>query len=440
MSAPRRAPEARPIPPGSRPARPGPPPGRPALALLALALPLALGACDHESLTPPEPPAGDLYRRYVALGNSITAGFQSGGINDSTQARSYSVFLAEELGTPFEIPSLRRPGCPPPLVNVFTGERVGGGAVECALRRTPPPPFLNNVAVPGAAVLDALRNLGPETSANALTTLLLGGRTQLEAAAEVLPTFASVWLGNNDVLAAGLTGDPSRITPVADFTSRYATVLDSLESVAAEEGLEGVLVGVADVTLAPYLSPGAAYFAAEQQGALPPDFDVANSCAPAGAGGVGESTFVPFPYGIGVLLSLASRGQSVTLDCADNRDIEEIVGPAAVPDDVEGTSLLVTAETRQVVGAVQAYNQAIQAEAEERGWAHWNPNPLFRALVRAGEIPLFPDLVGPEATSEPFGPMFSKDGVHPSTAAHRIVADSLASVVEARYGGFIALD
>lgn len=410
------------------------------LAALAAALPLALGSCDDASLTPPADEGGELFRRYVALGNSITAGFQSDGINDSTQSRSYAVFLAEELDTRFEIPALRPPGCPPPLVNVLTRERVGPPDAQCALRETPPPPFLNNVAVPGAEVLDALTNVGPGTGANPLTTLLLGGRTQVQAAARVEPTFASVWLGNNDVLAAGLRGDPALITPVEAFTSRYGAVLDSLEAVAAERGLEGVLVGVADVTLAPALSPGAAYFAAEQQGALPPTFDVADSCAPARAGGVGESTFVPLGYGIAVMLALASEGQSVTLDCTDDRDIEEIVGDAAVPDDIEGTSLLVTAETQQVAGAVQAYNQGIRAEAEERGWAYFDPNPVLVARTEAGDIPLFPNLTGPEAISRPFGPLFSKDGVHPSTEAHRLVADSLASVIRAHYDDVRLLD
>lgn len=411
-----------------------------ALAALALAAPLVLGACDDASVMSPDPEAGEVFARYAALGNSITAGFQSEGINDSTQARSYAAFLAEGMDTRFETPALRRPGCPPPLVNVFTGERVGGGAVECSLRETPPPPFLNNVAVPGARVLDALTNLGEGTNANALTTLLLGGRTQLEAAADVEPTFVSVWLGNNDVLAAGLRGDPSRITPLEDFAGRYGAVLDSLQDVAGDEGLEAVLVGVANVVLTPNLSPGAAYFAAEQQGALPPDFDVDESCAPASAGGVGESTFVPFAYGIGVMLSLAAEGQPVTLDCTDDRDIEEIVGPAAVPDDVEGTSLLVAAEAQQVVAAVQGYNQAIQAEADDRGWAYFDPNPLLEARAAAGDIPAFPALAGPEAVEQPFGPLFSKDGVHPSTAAHRIVADSLASVVNAHYGTDIPLE
>src|SRR3712207_8913200 len=55
--------------------------------------------------------------RYVAIGNSITAGYQSDGINDSTQARSYAVLLAQAAGTTFRVPALNRPGCQPPIAD-----------------------------------------------------------------------------------------------------------------------------------------------------------------------------------------------------------------------------------------------------------------------------------------------------------------------------------
>src|SRR2546422_7431149 len=52
---------------------------------------LLAAACHQDKLlTPPIPPyaGGEMFVRYVSLGNSLTAGFQSGGINDSTQRRS----------------------------------------------------------------------------------------------------------------------------------------------------------------------------------------------------------------------------------------------------------------------------------------------------------------------------------------------------------------
>ena len=71
----------------------------------------------------------ELFRRYVAVGNSITAGVQSDGLNDSTQAQASPVLLAQQAGTAFGFARLQRPGCPPPLLGPIglTRARVGGG-------------------------------------------------------------------------------------------------------------------------------------------------------------------------------------------------------------------------------------------------------------------------------------------------------------------------
>ena len=45
-------------------------------------------ACQSENLAIAPTANNDLFKSYVAIGNSITAGYQSGGINDSTQRRS----------------------------------------------------------------------------------------------------------------------------------------------------------------------------------------------------------------------------------------------------------------------------------------------------------------------------------------------------------------
>ncbi len=81
------------------------------LALLLAGVSLAAGCVDDETLTTPRRAGGDLFARYVSIGNSITAGFQSGGINDSTQLRAYPVLLAQQAGAGFEAPLLTRPGC-----------------------------------------------------------------------------------------------------------------------------------------------------------------------------------------------------------------------------------------------------------------------------------------------------------------------------------------
>src|SRR2546430_9007853 len=143
--------------------------------------------------------------RYVPLGNSIAAGFQSFGLSDSLQQLAYPVPLARAMGTPFSYPTLNNPGCPPPITVIFTSPptRLGGASdTSCALRRVPPPPYLNNVAFPGADVLVLLNsNYGqpqpPASALDAYKLFLLGGRTELQRAPQVLPTFVTVLGGGN---------------------------------------------------------------------------------------------------------------------------------------------------------------------------------------------------------------------------------------------------
>src|SRR5438270_10502030 len=86
----------------------------------------ALAACSsHRDVLGPETPAtGDIFKSYVAIGNSITAGYQSGGINDSTQRQSYAFKLAGSMGTQYHYASLNFPGCPSPIANAVTQARV----------------------------------------------------------------------------------------------------------------------------------------------------------------------------------------------------------------------------------------------------------------------------------------------------------------------------
>src|SRR6266852_7901217 len=124
-----------------------------------LGLVLAAAACNNDQLNRPfsSTPVDPLFDRYVSMGNSITAGFQSAGINDSTQQQSYAVLLARAMHSPFFSPLMNKPGCPPPFTNVFTQARLGGGTPTTgALRKLPAnaPPYISNTAVPGAEVID----------------------------------------------------------------------------------------------------------------------------------------------------------------------------------------------------------------------------------------------------------------------------------------------
>lgn len=255
-----------------------------------LALPLAgaalLGGCaadDEGLLAPPEGPGSDLLARYVALGQSNTAGLQSAGINDSTQNEAYPVVVAAQAGVPFYVPSLALPGCPPPLVGPqpLTSNRVAGGnAATCALRVPESLPFVSNLAIPSARIVDFVDNQLSDTRSNVLTTLILGGRTQLQAMRDADPTFVSVFPEGNELLRAVSVGVPAEITSQANFEA----ALDQIVSAIRAEDAEALLFGVPDVPMvAPALQPGAYYFALQAVGQSPKP--VSPNCAPGTPGG-----------------------------------------------------------------------------------------------------------------------------------------------------------
>jgi hypothetical protein len=399
------------------------------LAATALGTLMMVAACHNDELLPPPlQPVNPLFAHYVSMGNSITAGFQSGGINDSTQLQSYAELLAQRMRARFFSPLMARPGCPPPFINIFTQTRIS--TIPCALRipHSPPLSYVTNVAVPGAEVMDAISNLDAASNANALTTFFLGTLTQTQMMQRVQPTFVTVWLGNNDVLGAATNGvnagDSALITAPALFQARYTEVADSL--LAA--GVEGVvLIGVANVTAVPYLSQGQTYFAIKN-GAIPgvafPDsFKVGLNCAPIALGGKGDSVLVPFPFGAG-LLAQAAAGVGTTLNCTEPQTIQP-------------------AELTNLAATVAAYNSFIQTHAGAHGWAYLDPNAAFDSLrLVPNQVAAFPNFGNPAGSTtcaaSPFGLGFSCDGIHPSAATHKLIANKLIEAINAKYGTSLA--
>ena len=401
------------------------------------AVALAAAGCQNDELMTPAVPAytgGAMFQRYVSLGNSITAGFQSGGINDSTQSRSYAVLMAAKMQGAFYRPSLAMPGCPPPIDTLFpallnTGaphRLFGATAATCAYRSGAAPPWVSNVAVPGATVIDPFHT-GPTFSSNALTQLILGGRSQVQAMAAAQPTFISVWIGNNDVLGAATyaanAGIPALVTDTAVFRARYDSMLTAINATTSIRG--GILIGVADVAALPYFSYGQVYLGAKLAGQLPAQMTVLANCAPTSSGGIGDTVLVPFPYGF-ALIGAAAAGSPTTLDCSDDHNVEP-------------------GELANLHATVAAYNTMISARATTRGWAYFNPNAAFAALradttaVRIFPNPATTSCNGSYPSGSPFGTAFSCDGIHPSTASHLLIAQSLVQTINAKYSSAIPL-
>jgi lysophospholipase L1-like esterase len=211
--------------------------------------------------------------RYVALGDSLTAGFANNGLADCYQLHSFPAVLANQAGaTNFQMPLVSPPGIPPVvrLASLAGGVPVlvpdGDPADAFPYNATYPAPY-NNLGVPGANLYNLLfttgdiNNLLAGNTDNAMHDLILRvpqvpnpvtgelmDFTALVQAIALDPTFVTLWIGQNDVLG-GVTSctpiDGVTVTPADVFATLYPQAVGALvQSTSADI----VLFTIPDVT------------------------------------------------------------------------------------------------------------------------------------------------------------------------------------------------
>jgi lysophospholipase L1-like esterase len=425
----------------------------PLFAAAALAA-LALGACvgdgaDLATLQTP-PNGGALFTRYVALGNSITAGFQSAGITDSTQKNSYPNLLAQRAGTSFNQPLFAEPGCPPLMTAPLTPSAAPSTCVRVDSARG----FGGNFAVPGVRIADLFQIPGGQIAQ--LYGLITGGRTEAQAMIDAHPTFVSAWIGNNDALSAALAGTLGPLAAGADSNltrlSSFSASVDQLGNAIKTSGAQGaVLIGVvfAD-SAAPLLQPGAYFYLSRDGAGNFQGKHVNDNCSPVTALGT------PNPLAFNLVSFQIVSSAVPEIDCTGT-----LAGGLYVLDATERAVL----DQR-----IKDYNAKLQAVATANGWLYVNPMDILRpelartvtvsgttrynqvrkcqalptalasgsaAAVQTAVLTSCPvPPTGATATfAAPnfFGALISYDGVHPSTAAHVLVAKSLAASINTKY-------
>jgi lysophospholipase L1-like esterase len=229
------------------------------------------------------------FAKYVSLGNSLTAGYADGALFKQGQTDSYTNILAQQFalvgGGEFKIP--------------YTNDNIGGllaggtqiqgprlyfnGSGPVPVSGTPTTevtnhltgPF-NNMGVPGAKSFHLLAanygNLAGLASGQANPYFVrfasTPSATVLADAVAQSPTFFSLWIGNNDVLAYATSGGtgtnqtgninpatygPNDITDPNVFASVYNTLLDGTNGLT-KNGAKGVVANIPDVTSVPFFT------------------------------------------------------------------------------------------------------------------------------------------------------------------------------------------
>ncbi|MBW3660742.1 MAG: hypothetical protein KY397_03810 [Gemmatimonadetes bacterium] len=393
---------------------------------------LALG-CDDDDGGGPVGPVDDLtgradLTRYVAIGNSLTAGFQSGALFASGQQCSVPALLARQAGIEdFEMPLISEPGI---------SSTPGAGKLELVslqplvIQRAAsagqptniglPRPF-NNLGVPGALAFEALTAESAETSltGNGFFDLVLRDRgTWLEQVDALGATFATVWLGNNEVLGFAISGGTAAGLPIP--VSSFGLVYQQFVRALLRTTEQVVLFNIPDVTAIPFLTtiPPVVVNPATGQPVIGPDGQPVpligsegGAAGPLAAGDLVTLNALPLlSQGIGVPAALGGTGQPL---------------PSAV--------VLSEAEQAVARAAVQGYNQVIAGVAAENGLAVIDILALLEEVATTG-IQTDGGLLTDEFLT---GGTFSLDGVHPTCKGYGVVANRLIAAINARFGASI---
>lgn len=251
------------------------------LLLVSLTI-VACTSSDDEVVTVPNSSdrlpltAGEAnFSKYVALGNSLCAGYSDGALFIKGQQGSYPNILSQQFalvgGGEFKIPFMDDniggfsaggfQFSPTPVRLFLNGctlpESVPGvGATQLGVSIAANGPY-NNTGVPGAKcihlVTPGYANASPYFGRIATDPM----QTVLEYAKVQSPTFFSLWIGNNDVLGYALSGgDGSNpITPSnggigVGFDSSYTAIIDGLTA----NGAKGVIANIPFVSTVPFFT------------------------------------------------------------------------------------------------------------------------------------------------------------------------------------------
>lgn len=240
--------------------------------------------------------AGDAdFSSYVAIGNSLTAGYMDGTVSRGGQANSYPNLLAQQFalvgGGEFTQPSyaedvnnlggiLGIPGFNTRLVIDATEGRPENIAGTSTITLTPQATAYNNMGVPGAKSFHLLANTYgnvanlPNANPYFIRHATSTSATILGDAMSKNPTFFSNWIGANDVLSYATNGGAQSdgVTPAADHNSPvnldpssygvnditnsnvFASVYSTLINTLISGGAKGVVATVPSVTSIPYFT------------------------------------------------------------------------------------------------------------------------------------------------------------------------------------------
>lgn len=418
-----------------------------------------------------------ILKKIVAIGNSLTAGFQSAGMVRDFQEHSYPYYIAMQMGiaSDFQMPWIESPGIgttstgdPTRVATPLSFDPATGSLEFTTYPATQVPGLLSNVflqrpydnlAVPGADakdMLEATTSASSSNPANPFFDIILrnpnfGNMTMLEQAKLLNPTLILLWIGNNDVLGAALDGgDPNQITAQADFTSRLTSILTDLRT---NTKAQIVMANIPYVTDIPYVNTLDIIFhdspAMGITDQIPVVFDT--NLQPVlfdpNNGGLYMPLLTEETGVIHVLLPELSAYADQGLGVPDSAAMVDVFGfppslaafmeanmiasglkPSGIP--IPGSLTLTASETATIRDAVDGFNTTLNSLAAQFKVPVVDANSMLGVLNSQG----LDGYSGKFVLLDPANTAFSLDGVHPNHGGYAIVANAFIQTMNAAFG------
>jgi lysophospholipase L1-like esterase len=396
--------------------------------LVGAALGLSLAGCSSGSSNPLAPiqteqakNAGN-FSNTVFLGDSLTAGYQSGSLLDTQQVHGWAPVVAKQAGFDIVQPLIAYPGAPnvlqlvslgpPPVITAACPPSGTLSVCETTTGRDNFATQVTDLAVPGALLNDVMNTVplvNPAPGQQQLNQLVLGfpslgygqALSQSGLAINAEPTTIFLWIGNNDALIADITGTPSSMTSVATFTTQYAALITQLTTMTLAHL---VIANIPDVTQVPYLQPAALVL-----------------------GEYSQATGVP----TSVLSGLLGIVPGDYVNPTGLAEIPLILG-GTQKGPLTDSGVLSAAEVVTVQAQVTAFNQVIAAQAQAANATLVDINALFKQVTTSGLT-----INGYTGTTAFLGGFFALDGIHPTNTGYAVVANKFIDTMNTAFNSKI---
>lgn len=397
------------------------------VAVMILALGIGFLGCELDTQEPPVRTEQTYQGTYMgSVGNSLTAGFMSGGLEKAGQIASFPNHLSKViLGREMQMPIVDTPGLgsesgmTPLFINEsgdLTREPLTVNPLDLLLNLTYPAPY-DNLGIPGATTHQILTTLFADEVGNPMFDLILrnaalpSGGTAIEELERLSPDIITAWAGNNEILGGALSGSPQSddpqapgyVVPLADYQQDFRALCDRI---AALQPKMVAIANIPPITDIPYTRffgtgsiPGINRWIMEED--LDDDGD---------------------PVQLVLLHAPISDCPGCFLPSCQ-------FDPATPCDTIPANATLTVAETELVTNAIADYNAFLAAEVASRGWALVDIHEAFLALPRSPNVQelnvAFAWQVDPLSGigEQNHFSAFTLDGIHPSEKGHAHVAN-----------------